>query len=473
MPTAKASHFVGSDFGYSAVPGQPGKYILTVNFYRDCGGIPAPFAVEVFCTPVFSGGMAQMAVLPFTDSMEVSEVCPGLPTECANPPGVIQGIQRYTYSDTVTLYGPGLWKFNFKDCCRNEGIINIFNSDSYGFFVDAFLYHDTASVNNSPTYIASPAPYFCVNDTVTYTPQVTDIDGDSLSFSFGIPFDYTGTNTSVPINLMAGYTYSDPFGVGSPVTLDPATGMMQFIPTTVGAYVIVLKVEEWRTVNGLLIKIGETRRDIQVQVLACTTPCPLAGNIIAVNGNSQNGTQVVQTLANQPLQINIPATSTNPNVTLTMTSNCALEIPGSSFVVSGSGSNVTGVFNWTPTAAHINSTPYYFSFRVQDNACPVPNERYGVVKVQVGQAPSAVTPAVASSALMLPNLLSAGQVFMLSADLGQVDVKIMDPTGKLVYEQQNYNNTWTGKSSASGLYLYQLRIRETGQVISGKVVLQK
>ncbi|RYE18830.1 MAG: hypothetical protein EOP51_21125 [Sphingobacteriales bacterium] len=466
----QASHYIGSDFSYAPVPGMPGKYVLTLNFYRDCGGI----SINTAAINATSPGCTTMVYNLLLESItEVSEVCNGQLTECTGD-NTIPGIQRYTFSGLVSLpAGCPYFIFSYGGNARNAGIVNIYNGNSQvDWYTTAMVINNMPGVvNSSPVYASGPVPYFCVNDTVTYSPQATDPDGDSLVYVMDTPL----VDFSDPVTFTPGYTANQPFGTAANFTLDQNTGMMNFIPTLTGPFVLVLKVEEYRYINGVPTLVGSTRRDIQVQVMPCTTPCPMAGNIISVNGTGQSGSAAALVMVGQPLQISIPASSTNTNVTLTMTSNCASEIPGSAFTVNGTGSNVTGIFSWQPDSAHARIAPYYFTYHVKDNACPYPNERYGVVQVKVSPDTTILgaQPQLQVSEFALPNLLQIGSQWVLPAQLGAVDVQIRDVTGRLVFNQARYAHTFSGQGLGNGLYVYQLTIRENGQVISGKMQLYR
>ena len=57
-------------------------------------------------------------------------------------------------------------------------------------------------------------------------------------------------------------------------------------------------------------------------------------------------------------------------------------INGASFNVSNNNSmNPVGTFNWTPTAADIANSPYFFTVDVANDACPVPGNFHSNIKL--------------------------------------------------------------------------------------------
>jgi hypothetical protein len=475
MGTASATHIAGTDLTYAAVPGVPGAYLISLKLYRDCGGIQAPTSPPIKIT---SAGCSTLTLnLALNSVTEVSDVCSGVATECDSIPGTAPGIEEYIYTSlwqvpaTTTCSN---WTFSYEDCCRNSTIINVGADDP--FYTRAFLNSTGGISNSSPVYTINPVPYFCINDTVTYSPQATDPDGDSLVFSLAPALqDYQQNNTPTAIPYNPGYTYLDPFGTAAtfPTTLDAQTGLLRFKANQLGPFVLVIKIDEYRNIGGVATLVGSCQRDVQVQVMSCTTPCPLFGNVISTgSGTFVNSNAHLAVHPGTNMQVGIPAYSTNQNVTLTMTSNCAAEIPGSSFTASGAGANVTGNFTWTPTSADVRATPYYFTYEVTDNACPIPNQAYAAMRVLVTNGVLG-TPEVATSQVIIPNVLSAGQSWTLPADLQGAQVNVFDATGKEVYSSASYANHFTGKNLSNGVYLFRITPKGATSPITGQLSLQQ
>ena len=407
-PAANASHIEGTDI--TCVKVGAFTYQVTLKVYRDCSGIPVAPTAPIEVRPVGCPGN------PYTTTnlslsgpgVEVSDVATGQATTCSTPPNnAVHGVQEYTYSGMVTVQPSACatdWEFSYTDCCRNTTLnLYQFGSSIY-FYTKAMVRADSAISNSSPMYSANPVPYVCVNDTVTYIAQATDPDGDSLVFSLR---PATGSS-GLALYYNPGYSGSQPFGASSPLQLDSATGYMKVVPTMLGDFVVVLQVDEYRTINGQVIRVGFSQRDVQYHVVQCSSLLPrLAGNLSVTSGSSSQSVapgSVIQLRAGQPATITLPTFSGSTSVALNLTSNSDLEIPGSSFTVDNTGPFPVGTFSWTPTAQHIRSTPYYFSFNLSDNAAPFPNEFYGVVRLQVTNILSTDTETAAS--LHIPNVIS-------------------------------------------------------------------
>ncbi|MFY9311099.1 MAG: SprB repeat-containing protein, partial [Bacteroidia bacterium] len=145
--------------------------------------------------------------------------------------------------------------------------------------------------NSNPTFNLFPPIFICAGQPFTFDHSATDIDGDSLAYSFYSPYngdDNTGAldptfqgNSAqfTPIVWKPGYSAGSPLGA-PPLSLNPTTGLLTGTANTVGQYVVGVVVKEYR--NGVLI--GQTLRDFQFNVVNCPLPPPpTAGPDVTVN----------------------------------------------------------------------------------------------------------------------------------------------------------------------------------------------
>ncbi len=198
----------------------------------------------------------------------------------SNPPTICYEIYTYVYSLDLPNITAG-YVLAVQDAYRTDGIINITNSSSDGITVNASIpgtisgtdYH----TNSSPSFVFNDTAIICYNGHFSYPFSATDnIDGDSLSYSFGNGLNVTnaGGNTSgsVPGNppytsltYASGYSGTSP--LGSNVTIDPVTGLISGnAPSTTGEYVVAVYVKEWR--KGVLI--DSVKKELQVYVYDCS-----------------------------------------------------------------------------------------------------------------------------------------------------------------------------------------------------------
>lgn len=130
--------------------------------------------------------------------------------------------------------------------------------------------------NSNPSYDLIPPLFLCAGKPFSYDHSATDIDGDSLVYSFYTPYD--GDNTAgpldptfsnnvanfTPIKWVNGYSATNPLG-GSPLTLNPSTGLLEGTPSMLGQFVVGIMVKEYR--NGKYM--SQTIRDFQFNVVNC------------------------------------------------------------------------------------------------------------------------------------------------------------------------------------------------------------
>lgn len=130
--------------------------------------------------------------------------------------------------------------------------------------------------NSNPSYDLIPPLFLCAGKPFSYDHSATDIDGDSLVYSFYTPYD--GDNTAgpldptfsnnvanfTPIKWVSGYSATNPLG-GAPLTLNSATGLLEGTPSTLGQFVVGIMVKEYR--NGKYM--SQTIRDFQFNVVNC------------------------------------------------------------------------------------------------------------------------------------------------------------------------------------------------------------
>ncbi len=274
---------------------------------------------------------------------------------------------------------------------RNAAIVNLFNTQmppasSLGQTYFALI-PPSAITNSSPTFADIPVPFICTSDTISIVNLATDVDGDSLSYSFVVPYNSYATGAappspatinvpppSVPYNTPT-YTFALPFGAGGYAYIDPISGLTRYYIPNIGNYVVCVQIDEYR--NGVLI--ASTRRDLQLIAITCPfNPTPVLSNA----GGS--GTTIYSITEGENLCF--PITVTDPN--------------GDSIYVHGAGNlfdstivnphatladvagqpTVSSQFCWTTGCGQGRTTPYQFNVSARDNGCPgkVANFTYSI-----------------------------------------------------------------------------------------------
>jgi hypothetical protein len=329
--TGKATHLMGGQITSRNLGGL--TYEVTLTAYRDTLGIP------MYPTTLFN----------FSDAAatwsQVDVVSLNGPVVFGN------GVEEYTYIDTIIFPAAGSYSVWFEDCCRNCAILNIVNPCSYSFH----LYNNisTDAGNSSPVFLNAPITLAQLNVPFTYNPLPFDADGDSIAWTLDVPV----TSGGVPVG---GYTLP-PSDISSPFTMDPVTGVISFLPNAIGNYEVSVLVSEYR--GG--VQIGEIRRDMQIIVVASvnapvivstsSNTIPVASNSYELNSGS-SFSLTVAVLDPDYRNISMSASgepfllASNPAV-LTETSNQGF---------------ISGTVNWTPNTLQERIAPYIMSLRVAE-----------------------------------------------------------------------------------------------------------
>jgi gliding motility-associated-like protein len=348
---AYASHAQGADLTYRCLGGN--QYEVSLAFYRDCSGSPAPGSVSINVTSASCNQNFNATLFPIPGTgVDVTPICSSMTTVCNN--GNQPGVQEWIYRGTINLPQACTdWTFSFSLCCRNNAISTINNPGGQNIYVESLLNNVNAPCNSSPTFSNRPIPFVCVGQNYCFNHGATDLDGDSLVYALLPPA--TGPNTFV--------SYIPPFSAAQPVASNPAmtfntaTGDICMTPTQLLVTVMAVRVEEWR--NGILI--GSVVRDIQLHTISCTNNLPY------VDGINSTNTYSLTACAGSTINFNINSFDIDPGQNLTMTWNNA--ILGATFTTTNAPHPVA-TFNWTPTAANISNNPYCFTVTVSDDNCP-------------------------------------------------------------------------------------------------------
>ena len=115
-----ATHALGGDLRYEQIA--PNQYLITLRVYRDCNGINLNSSATVKWTGTCGNGNA---VATRNSVLDITPLCPGLPTACGGGSGSI-GIEQNIYTAIITVpAGCDDIIFNYSLCCRNHSITTL------------------------------------------------------------------------------------------------------------------------------------------------------------------------------------------------------------------------------------------------------------------------------------------------------------------------------------------------------------
>jgi hypothetical protein len=364
---ANATHMMGADMVFKCLGN--GKFEVTVKVYRDCQGVSLSNSpITIF--PLNCSGSSFNKTLTLVSVIDITPVCSSVQSRCVG--GSYQyGIEEHTFSDIIDLSSyTNCCKFrvSWEQAARNSSIGT--GQADQNFYTEAILDKCVSPCNSSPQITNRPIAIICAGQDFCFNNGILDtIDGDSLSFSLEEPLQGAGN----PCTYSSGYSKTSPLKyLGHPnhnaslpagFHLDPLTGDLCFRPTQVQLAVLVIKVIEWRKINGVATAIGETRRDMQIIVTTC--PNNKVPNV--------QGPYAYDACANSKICFDMQSTDLDAADTVRVSWNNG--IPGGTFTKAfGTGGNSKkqrGTFCWTPTDDDVSNNPYYFTVQAKDDACPI------------------------------------------------------------------------------------------------------
>lgn len=285
--SVRATHVVGGGVTYTHISGT--EYLLQLKLYRDCspGTYPLPPSVDMELR--YDDG-----VLPTPSSVNMplvsnEELNPSIPA-CVFDPGIC--VEEAIYETIVDMpEGVGGFHMYFTLCCRNATIINIVDPLAARETFYAYMPNPLTTPNSSPVFNNTPPVYVCAGEELDLDFAATDVDGDSLVYSFYTPFDgFNGTGITYdagaapdnidisPVTWQPGFGATDPLdataGLLPGLTISDV-GLIGGVPVGAGQFVVGIMIDEYR--DGELI--GRITRDFQLNVLNCPPPLEAAFEI--------------------------------------------------------------------------------------------------------------------------------------------------------------------------------------------------
>lgn len=284
-PQTKATHMIGGEFSYTCVNSctirveaveyrrcfETAMLVPNINIYPATPGCVLPTTIGNMSTPVIT---------------ELVPICPFITTSCNTQNSSFQGIEEFraeVFYDLCNSYG---CKFNltWTSASRTPFTPSLVNPTSESYFYQTELDLTTPGICNSPpSFTASPNPYYCTRQSLTFSQAAIDPDGDSLSYELSPCM----SSFQTPVAYAAGYSATQPLGPSWDITIDPVTGLVNLIavPGNVIKAPVCIVVKEWH--NG--VHVNSVFRDIVFYMIDCPTVCGanlIEGNVhLDGNGN--------------------------------------------------------------------------------------------------------------------------------------------------------------------------------------------
>ncbi|NBU47398.1 MAG: hypothetical protein EBS34_08165 [Flavobacteriales bacterium] len=271
---------MGGEITYTCIGGN--TFVFDLIFYRDCNGAEINMISENI--KVWNHPSISSINLPFISRVDISPLCTQVtggpsPFDCGSGSAGGNGIgaiEKITYrSLPITMNGiPPVqgWIFTYENFSRSGAITNMVSPSSYGITIAAKMYaipgfDGSGCSDSSPRFLQEPNFVSCAGSPYIYNMNAVDPDLDSLSFSFGIPYNYFPGATAynpptapIPVPFETGFSYTNPtpsnsinpLNIGA--TVDSNNGELSFTSYTTGTYVVKISVKSFR--SGVLISTG-------------------------------------------------------------------------------------------------------------------------------------------------------------------------------------------------------------------------
>ncbi|GAB3825636.1 hypothetical protein GCM10028821_06760 [Hymenobacter jeollabukensis] len=276
---ARATHIVGGELDLQYQNGS--VYRLTLNLYFDAIN-GSTGAIDIDATAgIFEKG-TNRRIQDVTLNAAGNSFVPYTNPVCAI--GTLS-TRKLVYSALLTLpegtyNSPNGYYVAVERCCRNGVINNIVNPGNAGqtYYLEfpAVVRNGQAFRNSTPRIFPPLSDYACVGELFYFDFGGQDADGDSLVYDMVTPLNgHASTNQPRPaqassapyseVSWTSGLSRTNQMPGTPTLGIDSRSGRLTVRPSTLGLYVFGVRCSEYR--RGT--KIGETRRDFQLLVVAC------------------------------------------------------------------------------------------------------------------------------------------------------------------------------------------------------------
>ena len=403
LPLAsQGTHLMGGELTYTRLANN--RVAVQFVMYRDCSSSNNAGFDNSVTYRVYKDSAVKKSNYNFYSSYtvtrtSVSTIQPETPG-CGTPSGVC--IQRGIYSDTITIPNDSdTYHITLFKNSRNYGAIDNLSPDLAGPAWNRCTRNPFGSIwyatvpptqyrNSTPQFITNPIPYICSGSINQFSVDAFDSDGDSLVYSFEVPYSpprscagsggVTGASpTPYPkghsnfqtVNYATGYTYYRPFGTGSDTpTIDPLTGLITAKPSSTGQYVLAIAVNEYRrdSVTGKVIHLGEVRRDMQFIVGSCTTAPKFTyyPDTPYIRYYNVGDTIKIHPAAKAPLKNKLYLSGAGA----LFGNTTSFPKPYATLSPDSTTDSLYGTFTWTPNCDHVTKgAPHSVTLTVSDTTC--------------------------------------------------------------------------------------------------------
>ena len=259
------------------------KYRITLKLYTACTLTGGQFNPTINFS-FFDGATNQnLFNIPVTylEDINIQNCNTQLCHPCIFPiPTICYKIITYQFIQDLPRTADG-YTVAYQRCCRISGINNIQSPSNNQGETWTVKIPGTAvagaETNSSARFSQNDTAIICKSNFFTFDFSATDINNDSLVYSFTSAYSGASSTDPAPpqatnppfatVPYSAGYSGTQP--MGSAVTINPNTGMVTGIAPSIGIYVMTVTVSEYK--RGTNIKISEVRKSLHIEVADCSS----------------------------------------------------------------------------------------------------------------------------------------------------------------------------------------------------------
>ena len=346
--TARASHEAIASLSYAAVA--PNLYLVQYKYYAvpdSANQAPATQTLNYRAGNCHAGGTLTLTHYSFAPTYG-----------CPSPNNLVEN----TYTGLLTIPA----------ACQ-EWVLSVSQTNRLGaniaantsLYTEATLNNVATATNTSVDFTGRPEIIVLNNQMSVLNLQGIDVDNDSLVYSLQHVLSSAGT----PVPFLPGYSLAQPLPSLTPVTLNSATGELTLHPNAPHntSYTLQVMVEEYRNVNGSVVKVGSVSRDVLLTVWNNQNLPPVLEARDAA-GNVLTDFITVSPCTNNLIQFH--TSDANPADILIAMTDAATLLPGSAFTITGTSKRPVVNINWQPSATDAGKT-FRIMVNVRDDHCPL------------------------------------------------------------------------------------------------------
>jgi gliding motility-associated-like protein len=323
-----ADHVEGGGIDMRALSNTPGKYRITLRMFSDMTDFPIYEYDKALNFTIFR--KKDNFLMYQTDSrVYLSKIVPVVYTNeaCATSRKLKTSVIYYQHDvdlDPDKYSDPQGYYVEVNNCCRSQSTDNTTDGAlrkiqygmAYTLEFPPLKRNGKLFLNSSPAFEDINGEFVCIYEPYKLSFNAKDVDGDQLKYSLINPTSGTawqeavyGTDEGYPkyvqLPLVAGLSGAYPMPGNPGLAINPTKGLLTVTATQLGAYTFTVLCEEFRNIDGQLVKIGQVMRDYQLLVIDCPNLKPAEPVIVATNytGSSISicaGKEVELKVANDP-----------------------------------------------------------------------------------------------------------------------------------------------------------------------------